>query len=396
MVELEPVTLGEKLRAPGFCLRKLRQKGLREVPVWLWRRVLSAMRAPLEAARIKRANAAVEREGVAALESDTLYAFYDLDLMPITFDVVIFLCNVQREQRRGGYARSQVVIVPGKTSGFNDMNLNLYDLDQAIWRISHILVPACLLVPNTSVLVASSREEAHAIRAQVSGGVFPAQYTVGCPTAAWGFPWRNDPLGTDEARPELRPTEAGREVIRRWAKAKGVGTRRLVTITLREASFYPERNADLEVWAAFATGLDRERYFPVIIRDFEKAFEPLPAIFGDIPCFNEAIWNLELRCALYELSYLCLSSSTGPDVLCQVGGEQFRYLIFKLLVPENPYCTQAFYYDVYGIRVGEQLGIATRYQRFVWEDESLAVINKAFEAMVADIEDGLGKDFLPE
>jgi hypothetical protein len=395
MIKQEPVTMREKLRSPGFCLRKLREKGLRRIPSWLCRRLIQAVNAPFRAAQIRRANADLVREQVGLLESDTLYAFYDLDLMPITFDVVTFLCNVQREQRKGGFRRAQVVIVPGKTDGFNDMNLKLYDLQQAVWRISHILVPASLLVPDTSVMVASTREQARALRAQVDGLVFPAQYTVDCPTAARGFPWRDEPLAVDEELPELRPTAAGRDVIQSWAKAQDVGSRRIVTITLREASFYPERNADLQAWAAFATGLDRKRYFPVIIRDFEKAFQPLPPMFDDVPCFNEAIWSLELRLALYERSYICMSASTGPDVLCQVGGKRFRYLIFKLLVPENLYCTQAYYYDIYGIRAGEQLPIATRYQRLVWEDDSLESIQRAFAELVAEIEDGLGADFLP-
>jgi hypothetical protein len=386
MTEREPVTMGEKLRSPRYCLRKLREKGLRGIPGWLADRVWRALKAPIQSARIRHANRNLARTRMQGLDAETLYAFYDLTIAPPTFDIVVFLGRARQEQHRRGCARVQVVIVPEESESFCKVALGLYELEHARWRVHHLLISACLLLPNTNVMLAGSRHEAEGLLRQADDKVFPPSYTVACPITDTRMPWQAG-LAEGDPGPKLRASTEAREVVQRWAKENGVGDRRMVTITLREASHFPERNANTEAWAAFAKSLDLKVYCPVVIRDFETAFDPLAEAYGEALTFNEAIWNMELRFALYELSFVCMSASTGPDVLCLLGGDQIRYLIFKLLVPGNPYCNDAFYHEAYGIRVGEQLAIATPFQRLVWEDDSLEVINAEFAALLEQFED---------
>jgi hypothetical protein len=42
----------------------------------------------------------------------------------------------------------------------------------------------------------------------------------------------------------------------RWLSARGIGSRGLVTITLRGYGDMPERNSNIEAWSAFARGFD--------------------------------------------------------------------------------------------------------------------------------------------
>ena len=50
-------------------------------------------------------------------EADTLYAFYDLGVAPITFDFLWFLVGAELERERRGLSAVHAVIVPGPLSG---------------------------------------------------------------------------------------------------------------------------------------------------------------------------------------------------------------------------------------------------------------------------------------
>lgn len=104
----------------------------------------------------------------------------------------------------------------------------------------------------------------------------------------------------------------------------------------------------------------------------------------EVTVFPEASWNIELRAALYELSYLNMSVNNGSAALC-IYNRRARCLTFKMLTPSCG-ATSASYFRSQGIEPGSQLKHETPFQRMVWEDDRLEVIQKEFREMCDRIE----------
>src|SRR5215469_13775939 len=134
---------------------KLRTGGI----TWLATRLLEEWRLPRTAAGQKLlrglrtvSGAGPRRRGGAGLDGpDTLYAFYDLGVAPITFDFLWFLVGAELERQRRGLQTIHAVIVPGPYQGLRkeppDLESNL-DPSARRTRIGTMLVPACAFLPS--------------------------------------------------------------------------------------------------------------------------------------------------------------------------------------------------------------------------------------------------------
>lgn len=157
-----------------------------------------------------------------------------------------------------------------------------------------------------------------------------------------------------------------------------------MTITLREASYEIKRNSNIQDWMKFVRSLDQNIYFPVIIRDTEKAFQPAPSEMAGLTLFYEASWNIEIRAALYQMSYLNLFSSGGPTRLAWFNNKS-RCLIFKLIIDSVEITTEK-HLDFVGLTVGKQPLYFSTFQKLVWDDDNYEVIKKEFDEMCKKIE----------
>src|SRR5579859_7453067 len=85
-------------------------------------------------------------------------AYYDLACSPPTFDVVAFLCAVERAR---GEDDVEIVFLPGPRGGFRDDNLWPHSLAERVHMRQCVAVPLCWLLPAVrSVRVLHSRDEA--------------------------------------------------------------------------------------------------------------------------------------------------------------------------------------------------------------------------------------------
>lgn len=316
------------------------------------------------------------------MSADSLYAFYDLEVSPLTFDVVTFLFRAEMARRQSGKVSLRMVVVPGVSRRFgrND-HLPEAQLD---WRLRNVVVAATGLVPEIDgVHLCADRNEAR-ILLTAARAVFPDGYTVETPVPAYhqSAVYVSRYLG--EALPDLRPSAQALDHIRDWCRSH-VGDRKLVAVTLREYGFHESRNSDLEAWREFLEGLDRDVYMPVALRDLETVFESTSSLFDDVPEFPMGVANLELRAALYEAAYVNLFTNSGPPILA-VCNPRTRYAIFNVVHrDETPeVCTREF------ARAGRSVGMqhveATELQRVVWERESAEVIGRTFADLCRAIE----------
>lgn len=320
-------------------------------------------------------------------EAGTLYAFFDLQVAPITYDATWLVAAADAARRRQGLTRIHFVIVPGTKDGLREERAAyeaVVDPDIRVWRLHNLVIPIFGLVPSCAgYTVLPTRAEAEALRAAAGARVYPAHYEPMLPVGSHPA----ELLETARREPGeigvLRSAPQGLRFVERWSRPRLQG-RRLVTITLRDYAFMTERNSSLEAWAAFARRLDQAVYLPVFVLDTDRTLDPVPEPLARFEVFREPSWNVGLRMALYESSYLNLGVNNGPLIMA-IFNARARVLMFKLITPSVPQTTEAFMRQL-GFQIGEQLPFATRFQRWVWEDDTLEVIEREFAAMVERIE----------
>jgi hypothetical protein len=319
----------------------------------------------------------------------TLFAFYDLQVSPVTFDFLWFLVGADLERRRRGLEAVHVVIVPGRTGGLRREREDyepVVDAAARAERISNILLPACPLLPSCAgVTLAASRRHAGFIRSSLATHLYPPGYEPALPVFA-GSRECLDGAGPDISRiPCLRATGENLRNIDRWA-ARHAPDRRIVSLTLRSYAYMTARNSNIEAWTAFAEALDPARFCPVFVPDLEQTLNGgLQALRGHA-VLGEAAWNLGLRMALYERSYISLGVNTGPMGLCWLNART-HYATLKM-GPEDVPQTSASFYRELGFEPGRSLPFATPTQELIWEDDTLPAIQRAFTRIAERIESG--------
>jgi hypothetical protein len=378
-------SLPSTIRSEGLAWvwRRVRYR----TPTTGWGRVLHAsLRRMLGAALAvpRRTRGSVSTPSVSV---DTLYAFYDLQVAPITYHACWFAVASDLARRRRGLRRIHFVLVPGTKNGVREERAAYeasVDVAQRIWRVHNLVIPVLTLVPSCAgYTVLPDRRAAEALRAAACNRVYPRHYEPALPVSHYPSELLALRPGEHAAVGVLRSSEQGLRYVERWMAARRNG-RRVITVTLRDYSFMPARNSNLEAWAAFARRLDPAAYLPVFVLDTERTLDPTPAELKEFDVFREASWNVGLRMALYESSYLNLGVNNGPLFLAAMN-DLTRLLIFKIITPSVPQTTEEFVGQE-GFQIGGQLPFATPFQRLVWEDDTLEVIEREFEAFVARVE----------
>ncbi len=372
--------------SPRFLASRVRKKGI----IWCAHRFLKLI---WQSTRPIRANLwgvldNIWHRYIGKKQSDVLYAFYDLAVSPATFDIVWFLVLAELQRKQVGCPSLHIVIVPGPDAGFRagdleiyrrDDGIGYYDTDYMKWRLRNILVSCCWLISSCQqVTVCTSRKEAQAFQASLTRYIFPKWYTVRFPKEKYNMSHVVAAASKGVVLPTVQATPQARRFVSDWIQLKA-GVRKVITITLRESPYMQDRNSNLEAWGAFVRSLNPSIYCPVVIRDTETAIKLLPSDLDGLLVFPEVVWNVELRAALYELSYLNMSVSNGPFMLC-VLNPRARYLMFKILIPSYG-ATSERYFLIQGVEPGSQLPWASPFQRYVWEDDRLEVIQEAFREM---------------
>jgi hypothetical protein len=365
----------------GFILRRLRYRtpatpSGRVVHGWL-RRALGVTLAP------GRQRAA----GVADVEPRTLYGFYDLQVSPITYDAAWFVALADRERRRLGLDSVHFVVVPGNLNGLREERSAydaVVDLESRRWRLHHIVIPLFTLLPaGAGFTLLPTRRAASVLRAAARAHVYPASYEPGLPVGHHPSELLDAGRAGETGLAPLRSPVHARRLVEQWLAPRLDG-RRLVTITLRDYGFMPARNSDQDAWMAFARRLEPDRYLPVLVLDTERALDSRPPALARLEIFGEASWDVAIRLALYERAFLNLGVNNGPLLMAAFSASA-RFLVFKMITPTVPQTTEEFMTRL-GFVIGEQLPFAGPFQRLVWEDDRLGVIEREFRAMVSRIE----------
>jgi hypothetical protein len=172
--------------------------------------------------------------------------------------------------------------------------------------------------------------------------------------------------------------------IKMWLSTFTTSAKRLICISIRDYPFDTQRNSKLGEWVKFIDSLDKDKYEVIIVPDTDQigAYETSP--LGPYRAFWPACFDVDLRFALYELAFLNLGVNNGPMTASSLN-KKVRYLMFKLVVPGVPHCTEEFI-SWSGYPVGSSPVYGSDLQKWVWEDDDFPVILREFNAMVSQIQ----------
>lgn len=324
--------------------------------------------------------------GRSSSAAKTLFLFYDLQVLPITFNAIDDLAAAEIIRRRRGLDDIQVVIVPGRHDGLrweDEEYDSIVNRDVRYWRLHNIVIAAFALLPRcTGYTLCSSRAEAADLLAARVRHVYPAGYTEALPVATSRRPVMEWARAGEPVFPVLTSTPEALRLVQARLEVVA-GGRRVIVITLRNYGYGPQRNSRTEEWAAFARSLDPSRYVVIFVPDTEAALGPTPDALRDFPIMPEAAFNLQLRMALYELAWLNMALMHGPMELCWYN-EKCRYIILQI-VDSSPQTSRAVLLAE-GYDIGGQLPWAKPYQKWVWKPDRLEVLQRHFRDMESLLE----------
>lgn len=316
--------------------------------------------------------------------TDTTVAFYDLESGPVTYDFVQFLVLAEKFRRLSGNKHLHVVFVPGRHRGFRNRTPRDHFLDEARkeWRLYQLLMRACYLVPACSgVTRLQSRDEANTVLTRIgAANVFPAGYSLANPICPYLLSFV---VHFAAPGPDIRTLAApslAHALVRDFYRGLA-GDARVVTITLRQSDFQPQRNSRLDDWLEFAKRCRTRGFCPVFIPDTEAVLHGTSAAIAGFPVFHLAALSIGIRMAAYDASWHNMMANGGPYTLC-LYNPRARYSMFKLLVP-GLMTTSAAYHAAQGTPPGTQVPFAGPLQRWVWDDDSLEAIEREFAEVTA-------------
>ncbi|MDD2707175.1 MAG: hypothetical protein PHV34_04140 [Verrucomicrobiae bacterium] len=353
-----------------------------------WKKVLSIQPGNPTALQNLEKMGGLQQGNFSLEKGPVLYAFYDLELAPVTYDMIIFLVLAELARIEAGCKLMHVVVVPGTCDGFRPNHLLNYKKtgatgylpDNLRWRLWNIVVPSCgLLAACSSVSVCASRAEAASLKKALCGRVFPNNYQVEMPLTQYTYLYIAEAVFQGKKIPSLQASPCALAFAKDWIRARA-GNRKVITITLREAPYEKQRNSNINAWVQFAKSLDREQYFPVFIRDLDVSVQGCPPELNGMVFCEEAVWDMEFRMALYEASYLNMGINNGPMALCYFNS-RCRYLVFKIITECGGAASVEYLRSIQMIP-GADFKHAFPFQRLVWKEDAFDVIKEAFMEMV--------------
>jgi hypothetical protein len=374
---------------------KARRRGLS----WLVKRTIREVQIPTSAPgrMLRNSLASIERRalrGIAALSGvlpngrpysrDTLYFFLDLEVSPITFDLVTYLATAELYRRRHGLKNIHVIVVPGSIDGMREETADYAAVvppEARWWRLHNLATPIFRLLPScTGYTVCASRGEAYTNWFAAAEHVFPEGYSVAFPKLCEKRDASDAARAGEAVLPMFRATSQALDYMRHFLEPRAAG-RHILVINLRRYEYMAGRNSNDANWIAFARELDKKRWMPVFVLDTAVALDPKPPELEEFVVCDAAPFNIELRMALYELADLTMAVAQGPMELCWLN-HRCNYAMF--VKPGSSVHTTEEIYRERGYDIGKGPPFMASNHRWVWEYDELPVIRSVFAEITGE------------
>lgn len=307
-------------------------------------------------------------------DDNTLFAFYDLNVSALTFNFAEFLALCHNELIRKKLNNFAVIFVQEDHNQFKSLKQysdfhNIHDKDSMNWRFYNIILP--LLSTSNKCgghyLINSKNEisfytKKKNIFPQYYQNVFKINYDI------------NDFYKIDNLNDITLtcPIQALR-YIDKWININNFENNKIVTLTLRYQDLEKVRNSNLEEWYKFAEYLQSVGYLPIIIPDTETCWY-LKKKFKKFHVFTEPCWNLLLRMAIYEKSYVNYFVPNGPEMLATLNVRTSYIMLNLVPVKGSKVNTE----DALKIFNKSDYKFSTKYQKLIFKKDSFENLVKSF------------------
>ena len=358
-------------------IKKIKDKGLR----WLLWRLKSEIRNPTNlyfkiiVDNMLHLRMSVTRPLIRKECDDLLYAIFDMECAPITFNIAEFLVGAELESRNINKNGFVVVVVPLEKEPLyeNEKYESVVDSASKSWRFQNIVLPLISLSSSCKGIHILPRRKDVELYVR-NFDIYPDNYNSKNIryTDVRKF---NRKLDRPNMFEGLRATKQGLRYVDKWIKSNNIN-KPIVTITIRSYGYDKARNSNLDAWSRFSTYLDGSGYFPVIIPDIDGD-DVDQKYFTDGYIYKEPGWNVMLRMALYERAYLNFFVAHGPADLARFN-PKCSYIAMNLF-PEGCAVDIKESIKQAGFFAGPNYKFKTKNHKLVYETDSYENILSEFE-----------------
>ncbi len=317
-------------------------------------------------------------------EEDILYSVYDLSINLPCFDVTNFVILAELERKRCGLEYICFIILPNLSNSDTYIGVNqFHEKDDYEWRIDHIIKPVMKSISSCiSIIELPYREKIKQIL-NTNSHVYPKEVVNGQANEKSSTlhlkPLKE--LGHDLAL--LTPPKSAVTIVDNFLQ-KIPKEKKLLTVTLREYQEQTVRNNDFDSWAKFLSELDKNEFYPVVIRDSYFSTSPIPKALKGFLTFSEASSDYLVRLALYKVAYINMGVSTGPTYTISFI-KNAKSLIFHPLNEDNP-ASSPMTAERSGLVIGENYFFNdNKLQKTVWKPDTYENIKSNFYNLLKQI-----------
>lgn len=279
-----------------------------------------------------------------------LRTVYDLAFSPPTFDIVAFLSAIEQHRLKRREDSLAIEILPGPAAGFRDDKFWPYGRTARCEMLGRVAAPMAHMLPSAKEITVHGWERPKGCQGRL--GHLTGMYGLRVHVAA--------------LREGIRPLRAPLRPVARKPHQ--------VSITLREAEHWPDRNSNTLEWCGAARLMAANGFDVVVVRDAFRTSQPLD---GPFAVNREAATDLAERAQLYSESACNLFVNNGPAWFAIA--LDAPALILKPFSKQSRTATPSYFRQC-GIEPGQQIPGSPSYQRIAWGDEdSEAAIMAAFD-----------------
>lgn len=318
------------------------------------------------------------KKGTRNEKDEYLYAIFDLEISPITFNIGEFLCASEIEAIKVNKKGIVLIVVPAKNKNIDYISdyEKIISAESAKWRIDNIILQVARLhlackgvnfLPNRSGIK----------KILDSYDTYPNLYDgTNLRYADLSDLYLSKPYTFSG----LRASEQGKRYVRQYLDSIGV-EKKIVTLIIRDYEYDKARNTNQEELSKFIDYLIDKDFHPIVIPDTDSAFVTKMSIDQKY-IFRDCCWNVGLRLALYELSLVNIFGPGGAG--CIMLFDSACSSIFINAIVEDSIVSTSEAYAKSGIYYGSQWSFLTKYQFISYRKET-------YENLVFEFENFLKK-----
>jgi hypothetical protein len=360
-------------------LKKIIDNGM----VWFFERSISEFKTPTFDFTKKLMRSFFKIKNIITIKningqalSEELVAVYDLRTESVTYDFAFFIASAEAFMIKNFKKTFVICFIVNKKFNIQDKCYEKsVNSDSAEWRFNNIILPLVNLYPacdGYSVMTYGSNVFATLKEKLVYPDHYDGEFYKPVMDYTDVFGLLNNYCFTG-----FKASKQGVYYVELWMKERNYNLNKVVTITLRSYGYDEKRNSNVDAWIDFSKWVEKKGYVPLFIMDTDASFL-IDEKFDDRIIFNEISWNMGLRVALYEVSYLNFVSH-GPASVAQLNRKS-SCISMKLIVNDSLQANEDIYKG-YGMNVGDRGYVfAGRYQLLSWKDDELNNIVDEFNS----------------